>query len=195
MSLTRRDGLRALLVAPAAFGCGTTGGSGMDAGAGASLALTPVCKDGDPPSPSQTEGPYWKPSSPERTSLLEPGLPGTRLVLEGFVVSERCGPIAEAVVDLWHCDDGGEYDNAGFRLRGHQRTAADGLYRFETLLPGLYPGRTRHFHVKIQRPGGPVLTTQLYFPGEAGNARDGIYDRRLLIARADAGTARFTFVV
>ena len=60
----------------------------------------------------------------------------------------------------------GNYDNVGFRLRGHQFTDAEGRYPLQTIVPGLYPGRTRHIHVKVQAPNGPILTTQLYFPNE-----------------------------
>ena len=74
-----------------------------------------------------------------------------------------------------------EYDNNGYRLRGHQFTDADGRYAFETIVPGLYPGRTRHFHVKFQAANNPVLTTQLYFPGEPDNERDGIFRPELLL--------------
>jgi protocatechuate 3,4-dioxygenase beta subunit len=65
-------------------------------------------------------------------------------------------------------------------------------------VPGLYPGRTRHIHVKLQAPNRPVITTQLYFRGEARNERDFLFDARLLIASAAAGNgqaARFDFVV
>ncbi|HYW89895.1 MAG TPA: dioxygenase, partial [Chloroflexota bacterium] len=67
------------------------------------------------------------------------------------------------------------------------------------VVPGLYPGRTRHIHVKVQAPNGPVLTTQLYFPGEVSNSRDGIFDPSLLLSTADNGdgtqSATFNFVV
>ena len=62
-------------------------------------------------------------------------------------------------------------------------------------MPGLYPGRTRHIHVKAQAPNGRPLTTQLYFPGEAVNARDGIFDPALVVALADGAAARFDFVL
>jgi len=63
--------------------------------------------------------------------------------------------------------------NTGYRLRGHQFTDEAGRYALETVVPGLYPGRTRHLHVKVQAPNQPVLTTQLYFPGQPSNATDG----------------------
>ena len=56
-----------------------------------------------------------------------------------------------------------------------------GNYTLETVVPGLYPGRTRHIHVKVQAPNGPVLTTQLYFPNEPRNATDGIFDATLVL--------------
>jgi protocatechuate 3,4-dioxygenase beta subunit len=126
---------------------------------------TPACSDGDDePTPSETEGPYFKPNSPERASLLESGLGGTRLTVQGRVLSTACAPIAGALLDFWQADDSGNYDNAGFRLRGHQYTDASGRFTLETIVPGLYPGRTRHVHVKAQAPNGPIVTTQLYFP-------------------------------
>jgi protocatechuate 3,4-dioxygenase beta subunit len=151
-------------------------------GAGStSLAPTPDCGDADDLTVAQTEGPYFKASSPERQSLLDSGISGTKLVLEGAVVSRSCRPIARALVDFWQCDAAGNYDNTGFRLRGHQFTDANGHYRLETVLPGLYPGRTRHIHVKVQAPNQPVLTTQLYFPNEAGNRNDGIFNQALVL--------------
>lgn len=162
------------------------------------LGPTPDCDDGDEPTPSETAGPFFTPQSPERTSLLEPGMPGTRIVLTGRVVTQGCKPVAGALLDFWHADDSGEYDNQGYRLRGHQFTDADGRYRLESIVPGLYPGRTRHFHVKVQPHGGRVLTTQLYVPGEARNQRDGLFRSALLMAMSDAGKgkdARFNFVL
>ncbi|MGH2608461.1 MAG: hypothetical protein ACRDHF_05170, partial [Tepidiformaceae bacterium] len=121
------------------------------------LAPTPACADDDDPTPAQTEGPFFTPDSPERTVLFESGMAGTTLLLTGAVVSTGCEPIAQALVDFWQCDDAGEYDNAGYTLRGHQFTDANGNYRLETIVPGLYPGRTRHIHVKVQAPNEPIL--------------------------------------
>jgi protocatechuate 3,4-dioxygenase beta subunit len=161
------------------------------------LAPTPECTDGDDVTPAQTEGPYFKPDSPERADLRS-GVPGTRLVLSGAALTTRCEPVARALLDFWQADDAGDYDNSGFRLRGHVFTDAEGRYRIETVVPGVYPGRTRHIHVKAQAPGGPVLTTQLYFPGEPQNARDRIFSEELLITVQDVPdgkTGEFTFVL
>jgi protocatechuate 3,4-dioxygenase beta subunit len=167
--------------------------------AGGTLAPTPACDDGDDPTPAQTEGPYFTPNSPQRASLLEAGVDGQRLVVAGTVLLTDCRPVDRALLDFWQADDAGEYDNQGYRLRGHQFSDADGRWRLETVMPGIYTGRTRHIHVKVQAPDGPVLTTQLYFPGEPDNDRDGIFSPELVLADVrDAGGTRqgsFTFVL
>ena len=167
------------------------------------LAPTPECLDDDDLdlTLAQTEGPYFSPASPERTSLREEGMAGTPLRVTGYVYSSGCDPAPNALLDFWHCDDAGVYDNEGYRLRGHQFTDDDGRFTLETIVPGVYPGRTRHIHVKVQAAVGPVLTTQLYFPDEPGNERDGIFDPLLVMDIEPASedndevTGFFTFIV
>ena len=162
------------------------------------LSPTPECTDADDPTPAQTEGPYFTPGSPERTSLLGDAGKGTKLVLTGTVVTTSCRQVARALLDFWQADSGGSYDNVGYRLRGHQFSDDQGRFRLETIVPGLYPGRTRHIHVKVQPPGGKVLTTQLYFPGEAANAEDRIFRSECLIDLRDGADGKdgtYTFVV
>jgi protocatechuate 3,4-dioxygenase beta subunit len=163
-----------------------------------SLAATPACGDGDEPTIQQTEGPFFTPDSPERRSLLESDTRGVYMLVSGQVLGTDCMPIAGALLDFWHADADGIYDNEGYKLRGHQFADDQGRYELETIMPGLYPGRTRHFHVKVQRPNGPVLTTQLYFPDEPDNATDGIFDERLLMSMLPAETGvhgQFDFVL
>lgn len=171
----------------------------IDAGmAEVPLSLTPACHDGDAVTLAQTEGPYFKPSSPERIELIEEGMAGQPIELAGFVLTRACRPLAGALLDFWQADDHGRYDNSGFRLRGHQFTDAEGRYRLRSVVPGLYPGRTRHIHVKVQPRDGRVLTTQLYFPGEPLNRTDGLFRRELLMRtarNAGAPAGRFDFVV
>jgi protocatechuate 3,4-dioxygenase beta subunit len=172
---------------------------GIESGvAQAPLAPTPACHDGDAATPAQTEGPYFKPSSPERTELFEEGMAGQPIELVGFVLTRACKPVAGALLDFWQADGRGQYDNAGFRLRGHQFTDVEGRYRLRSVVPGVYPGRTRHIHVKVQPRDGRVLTTQLYFPGESQNRSDGLFRKALLVRTAkNAGwlAGRFDFVV
>jgi protocatechuate 3,4-dioxygenase beta subunit len=185
---------RRLLVAGALAASGLV----FDEAAAEPLPATPQCHDGDEPTVRQTEGPYFKPSSPERADLVEPGSRARLVEISGQVLTRSCRPVGRVLLDLWHADERGDYDNTGFRYRGHLYTDADGRYRFRTILPALYTGRTRHYHVKVQAPQRPVLTTQLYFPNEPANRRDGLFRRELLMRMTEAGdglAARFDFVL
>ena len=142
----------------------------------------------------QTEGPFFKPRSPERHILMESYSEKEKIILSGVVLSRTCKPVAKALLDFWHADDMGEYDNDGFRWRGHQFTDIEGRFFLATIVPARYPGRTRHIHVKVQVPGRRVLTTQIYFPGDPGNGRDSLY-RAELTMRRKGEDARFDFVI
>jgi protocatechuate 3,4-dioxygenase beta subunit len=147
---------------------------------------------------AQTEGPYYKAGAPETADLVTDGMAGTRLTLTGFVVSTDCTAIANAKVEIWQADSTGTYDNAGYTLRGYVMTDADGRFTILTVVPGEYPGRTEHIHVKLTPPGGSTLTTQLYFPGTTANDSDGIYDPSLLLDVAEEGDGligTYTFVL
>jgi protocatechuate 3,4-dioxygenase beta subunit len=188
---------RRIILGAGAFAAGSLLGIGCST-AQAPLQPTPACHDGDEPTLAQTEGPFFKPSSPERVELLEAGMAGQPIELVGFVLTRNCKPIAGALLDFWQADDKGRYDNSGFRLRGHQFTNSEGRFRLRTIVPGAYVGRTRHIHVKVQPRGGRVLTTQLYFPGEAKNRSDGLFRAELLMRTAkNEGwlAGRFDFVM
>src|SRR5262249_54238663 len=120
-----RDGRRTFLIASLSAGVAWTLARGSSARASTSCGATP----------SQTEGPYFKPNSPLRASLLAPGLPGTKLVVEGSVLTADCKPVPRALLDFWQADAEGHYDNSGQRLRGHQLTDDAGRYRLETVVP------------------------------------------------------------
>lgn len=145
------------------------------------LAATPMIADADDPTPPLTEGPYFKPRSPLRRSVVPRGAGGTALTLTGRVLTTSGKPVAHALLDFWQADGRGVYDNSGFRFRGHQFTDANGRYKLLTVVPGIYPGRTKHIHVKAQRPRGAVLTTQLFFPGVARNRTDSIFTAECLV--------------
>jgi protocatechuate 3,4-dioxygenase beta subunit len=162
------------------------------------LAPTPSCGADSAPTLAQTEGPFFTPNSPERQSLLEPGISGRVIELSGVVLTRGCKPVPGALADFWQADASGAYDNNGFRLRGHQYTDAQGRYRLRTIMPARYTGRTAHIHVKVQAPSRPVLTTQLYFPDEPGNRNDRLFRPELLMRVAQSGdglTGRFDFVL
>jgi protocatechuate 3,4-dioxygenase beta subunit len=201
--ITRRDFQKLVLPAPLALLAWQDRAAGIalaQATETTVLAPTPACGDDDDlaSTPPQTEGPFYTPETPERRSLLEPGITGTRLVVTGYVYGTDCQPIGGALLDFWQADAAGVYDNTGYRLRGHQFADEDGRFELETIVPGLYPGRTRHIHVHAQAPDQPVLTTQHYFPDEPANASDGIFNPSLVMdvqPEADGALAFFTFVL
>lgn len=164
-------------------------------------APTPECREDDEPTESNIEGPFFKPRSPMRADLVVPNTNVQIYQLEGRVLTRSCKPVPGALLDLWHANAGGDYDNSGFTYRGHIFADAQGRYRFRTILPGPYPGRTRHYHLKVQAPRGRVLTTQLYFPADArANDYDCFYLPELLMrvtpAKANApAVAQFDFVL
>ena len=149
--------------------------------------------------PEVEEGPYYKAGSPEKKKLLEPGVPGTRLTLSGFVYDINLKPLIHAWLDFWQADGNGRYDNSGYVLRGHQYTNNSGKYALETVLPGSYPGRTPHIHVKVRaNDSSPISTFQLFIPGSPTNDGDFLYQKALLIKMEDATQgkkATFDFVV
>lgn len=197
---TRREFLQASLALPFAISLDgflhrikATPGAPIPA-----LPPTPDCSDDDDITPRQTAGPFYTPNSPERTSLLEPGITGTKITVTGLVLTTACKPVANALVDFWHADKNGKYDNSGYKLRGHQFTDEDGRYILKTIVPAKYSRRTRHFHVKVQAPNQRILTTQLYFPDEPRNARDGLFNPALLMDikdTTDGKLATFDFVL
>lgn len=121
--------------------------------------------------PSQQEGPYYSPGSPERSSLIDEGMPGVPVMIFGRVFDESCNPLAGAKVDFWLADVDGVYDNAGYRLRGHVFSDQQGNYVLESIEPTSYTGRPPHIHVKVFAPDGrELLTTQIYFSGSENSA-------------------------
>lgn len=182
---TRRSFLRAGVVLPALWASSRV------------LAPTPACADPDDPTPSSAEGPFFRPRTPERTSFREPGIEGTPLELSGRVLGTDGRPLSRVVLDFWHTDVTGQYDHDGYRCRGHQLTDADGRYVLRSIVPGAYGGRPKHIHVKLAGDGR-ALTTQLFFPEDARNASDWLFDRRLAMKLTDGASgrvARFDFVL
>ena len=119
------------------------------------------------------EGPFYTDNPPDivNNQLADANEPGTRMIISGVVRTLDCSQvIPNTVVDVWHANDPGEYDNQGFNLRGKMLSNAQGFYMFETIYPGKYQNgavfRPSHIHFKITPPGYPTLTTQLYFEGD-----------------------------
>ncbi len=139
--------------------------------------------------PAQTEGPYYptRPQDDSDSDLLVNGPLTTtatqRLRLIGTVADRAGQPLNGGLVEIWQCDAQGHYhhprdgDRADPAFQGFGRCFLDaqGTYRFLTMRPGQYPGRTPHIHVKVKLGKRTLLTTQLYVAGEAGNVNDGVW--------------------
>jgi protocatechuate 3,4-dioxygenase beta subunit len=164
---------------------------------------TPTPTDGATPSCIEThaniEGPYYRAGAPERASLLDPGMAGVPIDIEGRVTGLECGAgLAGVELDVWHATHDGHYDNDGtmhlgaerFLLRGRLRTDADGRYRVSTIVPGRYLNgpqyRPAHVHVKVRARGFAALTTQLYFPDDPYNDIDPFIHRSLVMGMEKA---------
>lgn len=139
--------------------------------------------------PRQTEGPFYPmvlPADADNDLVQVAGAAARALGevthVTGRVATADGRPVAGARVEIWQCDARGVYlhprsDRSGRRDSGFQGfgatvTDADGLYRFRTIRPVPYPGRTPHIHFAVMAPGRPRLVTQMYVADEPGNARD-----------------------
>ena len=125
------------------------------------------------------EGPFYKANAPLR-SVIE--IKGQPLKIEGRVFSGDCEtPLSGAILDIWHCDNEGNYDLNGFKGRGKVKTDNSGRYSFTTIFPPPYGNRPRHIHIKVRVKGKPELTTQVYFQGDpniqSDFAKDAAQDR------------------
>jgi protocatechuate 3,4-dioxygenase beta subunit len=165
------------------------------AGAAAGLGLAPLQAWADLlPTPAQTTGPFYPLELPldddnDLTRMMESAelARGEVLHVVGRVLDSAGAVLEGARVELWQANAVGRYHHPldrnslevdpGFQGYGQTVTGADGGYRFKTIKPGLYPGRTRHIHFKVIAPGRPELATQMYFAGEPDNARDGLLGR------------------
>lgn len=168
----RREVLRLGLLAGAAVALGCAG-EPVDTD---DPTLARSCEPPDPdlacaPTNDDIEGPFWIEGVPVRDVLVTAGEPGVRLRLEGVVRDGTCAAVSGAVVEIWHADADGAYDDSeDLRFRGQVATDAAGQYRFETIVPGRYLNgatyRPSHIHMKVHVAGEERLTTQVYFEGD-----------------------------
>jgi protocatechuate 3,4-dioxygenase, beta subunit len=153
------------------------------------------------PTPSQTEGPFYPVQIPvdNDADLLRNGTRdyrrGQPAWLAGRVMDLQGQPLRGGVVEIWQCDEAGHYHHPGdggradpaFQGFGRATLDADGQYRFRTIRPVAYGGRTPHIHLKVRLGRHELLTTQVYVAGDPGNDRDFLW-RRL----DEAGRAALT---
>src|SRR4051794_4364540 len=168
---TRRAFLQHLVAIPTACVALTRSSAGQGLGQFGAEGPAP-CNVDEKPTPAVPPGPEYKANAPQRASLVEPGVVGEKIVLTGTVSGVTCGPIKRARVEFWQPDGTGVYDTAGFRLRGQQFTDANGRFRLETIMPGATSRRAPHVHVKVQPPGKPAFTTEIFFADQPQNTKD-----------------------
>jgi catechol 1,2-dioxygenase len=118
-------------------------------------------------------GPFYRPDAPMREDLTYEGLAGTRITLRGQVFADDCTtPLPNALVEIWHCDTLGEYDNETdeYRHRASLKTNEMGEYRFHTIVPGKYLNgrlyRPSHIHYRVTEKNSSELISQIYFAGD-----------------------------
>jgi protocatechuate 3,4-dioxygenase beta subunit len=138
-------------------------------------------------------GPYYRAGAPRRTNFDRYGDAGDPVVLTGTVTNSDCDPL-RVILDIWHADPDGVYDNktAQYRYRGRIFTPADGTFTLYTLKPAWYPAGARirapHIHYSVVKGGATIFTSEVYFDGDKHNASDLLWDPALTIAFTDDGT-------
>jgi protocatechuate 3,4-dioxygenase beta subunit len=199
--LSRRSAAAAMIALPACW-------TGLRAQPAAARRATPA----------QTEGPFYPVALPADSDadLLRNGTlqytRGQPAWVEGAVTDLQGQPVAGAQVEIWQCDEAGHYHHPGdggradpnFQGFGRVTVGSDGRYRFRTIRPVAYSGRTPHIHFKVKLQRRELLTTQMYVEGDPHNARDFIWsrlgaDRALVtvpfVAGSDGLQASFPIVV
>jgi protocatechuate 3,4-dioxygenase beta subunit len=191
---TRRRVLALGLTLPAAWWSARLR-AGQGLGDFTTSAGAPACNGSRQPTPATREE-FYKPNSPDRTSLRAADVTGTPLHVSGTVIGLKCGVIKNARVEFWQADEHGQYDEKGFRLRGQQQTTVQGEFQLETIVPGAPPGRARRLHVRVTPPTHPALSTEWFFPDDPARTTDPSFRPELLLkAVATASGRAVTFDV
>ena len=145
-------------------------------------------------------GPYYVSGTTQITNLNTQNLPGDKIIVTGKIYggASNLTPIANAMIEVWHADNGGTYHPVGdgnvsnyqpnqITLRGFVTSDAQGNYTFESIRPGIYPGRPRHFHYRLTANGYQPLVTQIYFKDDPTTANEQIDVCRIIDFKKDTG--------
>jgi protocatechuate 3,4-dioxygenase beta subunit len=158
--------------------------------------------------PAQTAGPFYPIPEIEKQDFFDADLTrksvdsaiagGEIVAIQGKVITHSEEPIADTLVEVWQACATGRYNHPqdkntqpldpNFQYWGRMTTGENGEFRFKTILPGKYPGRTPHIHFRIVAKNRPKLITQLYFSqNEESNRKDKVY-MALNVAQRDGVT-------
>jgi catechol 1,2-dioxygenase len=128
---------------------------------------------GDDPTTTDILGPFYRPNAPFKTDLVQSGTKGEILHFSGTVFGKDGKPVKNTLVEIWHCNENGEYDNTSdnYIYRASAKTSADGKYNFKTILPVPYAAgatltRPAHIHMRVSGNSQQDLVTQVYFKGD-----------------------------
>jgi len=129
--------------------------------------------EGDCETTNDILGPFYRPNAPFRNDLTFENLDGTRIDLQGTIFKSDCvTPLKDALVEIWHCNSYGEYDNDSYEFlhRASLITDETGSYSFKTILPGKYLNgrlyRPAHIHYRVTHQNSKELISQMYFKGD-----------------------------
>ena len=183
----RREALGVMGAAGAAlaFGCGGSP-TAPDTSTSTSTTTTGSTNAACAVTPTETAGPYPSLTDIFRSDIRD-GKTGTLLTLTVKVVNvtAACAAVANANVEVWHCDSAGNYSEYGTQtaqtyLRGIQTTNSNGEVTFTTIYPGWYQGRATHIHLEVMINGVSRKVTQIAFPESVNNTvyRSGVYASR-----------------
>ena len=160
------------------------------------------------PQKALADGPYYSLDTPESREISAEGTPGEVMIFQGRVVDDNDQPLDGAIIEIWHADGNGDYDNEGYNCRGHQFTNAQGCFEFHTVKPfgygkrsfsfgGIGDYRAAHLHVKLVH-GDKAQTTQVWFPNDPRNSSDLLHQEASTVNEQHVdGTlyGRFDFVL
>lgn len=158
------------------------------------LKATPEVHETD----TRSEGPFYKPGAPFRNTLAGEGTPGVPFRFTGRLLDTNGAPAQNGLIDLWHANHEGVYDNAGFQLRGRIRTDKEGRFDIRTIMPKEYGSRAAHFHIKLSGDRCRSITTELYFKGNPSNPLDSSVREDLMLdpkPASEGKQASFDFVL
>jgi len=135
--------------------------------------------NGDCETTNDILGPFYRSGAPIRSNLTSKELLGIKIKLKGKVYKSDCiTPLNNAMVEIWHCNTNGEYDNESkdFNQRGRLMTNDKGEYSFLTILPGKYKNgehyRPAHIHYRVTEENSKELISQIYFRGDPHIEKD-----------------------
>ncbi|MCF1710310.1 6-chlorohydroxyquinol-1,2-dioxygenase [Tabrizicola sp. J26] len=151
--------------------------------------------------PSTIAGPFYRPDAPDLpdgADLCRDGR-GQPLDIAGQISDLSGAPIPQAVVEIWHANAQGCYENQQpdlqpeFNLRGRFRADASGRFSCRTIRPGGYMlpkdgpvgilfqrlglglERPAHIHFRVAAPGFRTLVTHVFDRDDPAIGRDALF--------------------